>query len=323
MFFLLLTVLNHSGTVYASGINSGGLDGKKLLIEKSEPEKTVTSYQEELSNLKKKYEALDNRLNSLGRQADITQEITKLNESLSKVPNAIEDASSGFFSSILNWIFQVIGIVVGAGVAIYVLQQQSQSSWEQFQENQLALQQTAEERSRESWKQLLYSLGVQEDLQNERLQREAEAKLTENVKVQEALRIGLDIYVGVLSDYSDLAVSKIRTISEKPEEAKESLSSIELPTLPPGLWENLHSYTNVIGSSSSVAILTSHLYDFGRHYSELKKQNVLASLEAAGQYDEEPKEKELEKAIQLLKEYKVEIGKYFEEVQAICANQSL
>lgn len=68
--------------------------------------------------------------------------------------------------------------------------------------------------------------------------------------------------------------------------------------------------------SSGLAIVASHLYDFGRHYSEIKRQNVLSSIEKANQSGDELKKKELEKAITSLKEYKNEIAEeqvdYFE-----------
>jgi len=150
--------------------------------------------------------------------------------------------------------------------------------------------------------------------------RDSEAKLRENEKIQDALKIGLQIYVSVLSDYASLAVNRIESISEKVDEAPTSLASIELPSPPPGLWENLHSYTNVTSDASSMAIVASHLYGLGKHYSELQKQSVITTFEAIEKAKKEEKIKKSETAIAELKEYKKNLISYFKDIQAVCEN---
>lgn len=265
-------------------------------------------------------QTIDGKLSDIGRNTNISSDINNLNQSLAKLPNAIEDASPGIFSSLFGWLFQVIAIVVGAGVAIFVMNKQVEASQSQFLANQLQLQENSEESSQESWKQLLYSLGIKEKLENERFVRDSEAKLRENEKIQDALKIGLQIYVSVLSDYASLAVNRIESISEKVDEAPTSLASIELPSPPPGLWENLHSYTNVTSDASSMAIVASHLYGLGKHYSELQKQSVITTFEAIEKAKKEEKIKKSETAIAELKEYKKNLISYFKDIQAVCEN---
>ena len=150
--------------------------------------------------------------------------------------------------------------------------------------------------------------------------RDSEAKLRENEKVQDALKIGLQIYVSVLSDYASLAINRIASISEKVDEAPTSLASIELPSPPPGLWENLHSYTNVTSDASSMAIVASHLYGLGKHYSEFQKQTVIATFEDVEKAKEGEKAKKSKMAITELQEYKKNLIRYFKDIQAVCEN---
>lgn len=61
--------------------------------------------------------------------------------------------------------------------------------------------------------------------------------------------------------------------------------------------------------SSGLAIVASHLYDFGRHYSEIKRQNVLSSIEKANQSGDELKKKNWKKPSRVLKSTKTKLLK--------------
>ncbi len=320
----LLVALHIPGIVFAESKDNSATSTETVNILHPEHIKVLkensNTLQEVAAQLKGINHIIEGKLTDIGRNTNISGDIGNLNQSIAKLPDAIEDASPGFFSSLFGWIFQIIAIAVGAGVAIFVMDKQVKASWSQFLANQFQLQASAEENSKESWQQLLYSLGVKEKLQNERTERESEDKLRENEKVQNALKIGLQIYVGVLSDYAGLAVSRLESISENVNEASTSLASIELPSPPPGLWENLHSYTNVTSDASSMAIVASHLYGLGKHYCELQKQIVITKFEGIEKARKEDKDQKAKAAIEELKEYKRNLIEYFKDIQSVCEN---
>lgn len=298
-----------------SVINGPLLNKKEQSRVKDKNLESAANNKEYQLALKQKIESIEDRLKNVEKLPDVGSEISNLNNNLSK---AIEKSSSG----IIDWLFQALAIFIGAAVAINVMDQQIRTSWKQLQDNQLYLQKSASKHSLEAWKQLLYNLGVQKELQEERFQWEAWEKLIENQKVQEALNAALKIHIQILLNYTRLAVEKIELVSENVDEAYSSLSSVELPSPPPGLWENLHSYTNVIDDSSKKVIFASLLYDFGRHYNELKKRYVLDSIEAANRSDEKSKREQKQLAIENIRSYKNDLVAYFKEIQTICESQS-
>ena len=95
-------------------------------------EENVNTLQDVAVQLKGIRQTMDGKLSDIGRNTNVSSDISKLNQSLAKLPDAIEGASPGFLSSLFGWIFQVIAIVVGAGVAIFVMNKQVEASQRQF-----------------------------------------------------------------------------------------------------------------------------------------------------------------------------------------------
>lgn len=263
--------------------------------------------------------------NDLDYSRQIKEEIKSLNDNVSSLESemknisaAIEDSRPGPLSSILGLIFQIIAIVVGAVVAFMVVDSQAKTSWKQLAKTQSNAQKASDEQSRESWKQLLYSIASKEHLEQQRVELERGNRLRESKEVQSALRMGLEINLGVIADFSRIALEKISSVSNNPDKAYNSLYSLRIPEPHSGLWENLHSYTKVIGEAATLTVVSSHLYRIGAYGIETGRERLARELVLLSKTPSDNAPEKRASVIAQIDEFKAELGGHFQSILDVC-----
>lgn len=206
-----------------------------------------------------------------------------VNDELRQIRKAIADASPGWLSSVFGWILQFLAIVVGALVAYRV----------SYEQSVLVASQSAQD-SQEAWSRLTSELGFKKEIEEaRRLDR-----VMKNDAVREAVASGLRIHMNVIGQYSRIANTRIGLVGINADALLKTVSHFDLPQAPPGLWENLPTYTKAGGELLERAVIMSHLYELGRHFSlmgKLQIKSMMLGLERHGSDEVERKWLEIEK----------------------------
>jgi len=237
-------------------------------------------------------EPIDNSI-LIVRVSDRLEDVSK---KLEIIATEIDEADPGFFSSLFGWILQIIAIAAGALVAFLVMKGQTE----------------------DSWKQLLVSIGITERLEREKAEREELSKIQDNENIQSILTNAIRTYMHMTSDYIDLSREAISSIPPDALQAKATLNNMNLPPLPPGMMENIHTYSNVLSASATQAMMAYHFYNFSLHYFDLNRSKVIRQIDFINSSNDQEKQKNTDNANILIKELKDSSLSFLDDIKSLC-----